>query len=181
MSMKKTRGFSMLEVLVTLLVLNLGVLGIAGLQTLSVNNTEAGRYQSLATMLASSMAASMQANVAYWGSPPTTININQNGNPPKVQHGPATFNGTCIGSACSASQMASFDLQNWAAALNSSLPVGQATISCSTVASPAICTLTVTWMEKNVALHNPTGTETGQLASGTASQHSYQTLVSMIQ
>jgi type IV pilus assembly protein PilV len=180
MSMKKARGFSMLEVLVTLLVLNLGVLGIAGLQTLSVNNTEAGRYQSVATMLTSSMAASMQANVAYWGSPPASLTVNLHSTP-KVLHGPPTFNGTCIGSACSASQMAAFDLQNWADALGNSLPVGQATITCSTAVSPAICTLTVTWMEKNIALHNPTGTETGLLASGASTTHSYQTLVSMIQ
>jgi type IV pilus assembly protein PilV len=179
--MNRARGFSMFEVLVTLVVLNLGVLGMAALQTLSVNNTEAGRYQSVATMLTASMAATMQANVAYWGSPPSTININTGANPPNVLLGPPTFSGTCIGSACSATDMAAFDLQNWAAALDSSLPSGQATLTCSTVVTPAICTLTVTWLEKNIALHNPTGTETGQLASGTAAQHSYQTIVSMIQ
>lgn len=177
--MRKARGFSMLEVLVTLLVLNLGVLGIAGLQTLSVNNTQAGHYASVATMLASSMAAEMQANVAYWGSPPATIDVNLH-NTPKVQHGPPTFNGTCVGSACSASQLASFDLQNWATSLGTLLPVGKATISCSTASTPAICTLDVTWMENNVALHNATGSETGLLASGVSTTHDYQTLVSMV-
>ena len=174
--MRKQRGFTMLEVLISILVIMLGVLGLAGLQLLAISNTEAGRYQSLATTLASSMEAAMQGNIAYWGTPPPTITVNGT----TITNGPAAYAGTCVGTVCSPTQMAYFDLLNWGTALASGLPSGQATITCPATASPAVCTLTLTWSEKNVALQAATGTETGSLATSTVSTHTYQALVSLI-
>ncbi|MDD5297926.1 MAG: type IV pilus modification protein PilV [Rhodocyclaceae bacterium] len=175
--MRKELGFSLLEAMISMFVIMFGVLGLSGLQMLAINNTEMARYQSLATMMASSMATSMQANVAYWGTPPPTIMVNRS----SISGGPPSFTGTCAGSVCSAPQMAYYDLSNWGMALSSNLPSGQATIQCSQSSTPAICTMTLSWSEKNIALHNPTSGASGMLATGTASTHSYQTLVSMRQ
>jgi type IV pilus assembly protein PilV len=175
--MRKDSGFSLVEAMVSLFVIMFGVLGLAGLQMLAINNTETARYQSLATMLASSMAASMQANAAYWGTPPPTITVNGT----TVSGGPPSFTGTCVGNVCTAPQMAYYDLTNWGSAMANGLPSGQGNIQCSQSSTPAVCTLTLSWSEKNLALHNTSTGATGMLASGTASTHSYQTLVSVRQ
>jgi type IV pilus assembly protein PilV len=177
--MKKSHGFAMLEVLISLLIIMVGVLGLAGLQLMSINNTEVARYQSLATMLASNMATQIQSNIAYWGTSTAALNITVVGS--TVTGGP-TSGANCKTSVCTASQMAYYDLQNWGSAMIGTMPSGQGAVVCSaTVAkiSPAVCTLTITWNEKNIALTNPTGTEAGQFASGTNKQHSYQTMVTV--
>ena len=173
--MKRQSGFSMLEVMIALVILMFGLLGIGRLQLLAVNNTEVGRYHGLATMLASSMAAAMKANLTYWKTPPNNITVNKT----TITGGPPTYGGTCINVACTSAQMAYFDLSQWGTALSGTLPVGTATIACNNSVAPAVCTITVNWMEKNVALGNPTGAEKGQFASGTVGTNSFQTLATM--
>lgn len=179
MSMKRERGFSMLEVLVSMLVIMLGALGIAGMQLLAITSTENARYQNVATMLGGSLAAAMQANVAYWGTPPANVAVTGATN----VGGPVAAAGlTCQGAAnvCNNTQMAAYDLSKWGGELATLLPSGIADITCPGGKSPAICTVTLTWKEKNVALHNAAGTETGDLRSGKATDHTYQTLVSIL-
>ena len=174
--MNKQRGFSMLGVLISMLISTFAVLGIAGMQLLAIKNTDAARYNSLATMLASSMATKMQANILYWGSPPATVTING----ASVTNGPPALGSgvTCLNSACTAAQMARYDLNNWGTDMANGLPAGQGTIGC-TASTPAVCTLTISWSETNIALYNPTGTETGALASGTTATHNFKTIVSI--
>ena len=114
--MKKQSGFSMLEVLVSLLIIMIGALGMAGIQMLSISNTEIARYQSLAALLASSMAAEIQANQKYWGTAPTGISVTGGA----VSGGPSAS--SSCGSACTASQVAGNTLQTWATSIANVLP-----------------------------------------------------------
>lgn len=177
--MKKTAGFAMLEVLISMLLIMIGVLGIAGMQMFAINNTENARYQSLAVILASGMAAMMQANVAYWSTPPVSIIVNG----ATITGGPAATANDCTAVACagnSGGEMAYYDLKSWGSALAAGLPSGTGVISCPTGSTPAICKLTLTWSEKNTALSNPTGAESGVLATGTVNaNYTYSTLVSI--
>ena len=199
MPMKNESGFAMLEALIAMLIIMIGVMGIAGMQMLAINNTENGRYQSLATMLTSSMAAEMQANVAYWGAPPTKLTVIA-GVPAILTLGSGTAldnTGTCGTAVCTPAKMAYYDLQSWGTLMTAAggLPSGQGLIQC-TGASPPYppqCTLTLIWSEKNIALTNATGTETGQFAAASATagsvatgavignNHSYQTTISIQQ
>ena len=174
LSIKKESGFAMLEVLISMLIIMFGVLGIAGMQMLAINNTENARYQSLATILASSMAAKMQANKAYWAAPATLISVGST-----ITNSPSSYTGTCIGSVCSAADMATYDLITWRNSITGLLPSGTASISCPGLTSPTVCRLTLTWSEKNIALNNSIGGESGALATGTVKPYSYQTLVSI--
>ncbi|MHB1655104.1 MAG: type IV pilus modification protein PilV [Burkholderiales bacterium] len=174
--MKQELGFTMLEILVSMIVIMIGVLGIAGMQMLSINNTEIARYQSLAALSASGIAAKMQANPAYWVTPATnTITINGT----SVGSGPAA--GNCLNAVCSPTQLAGYDLQNFGQMISSVLPSGQATITCTTaIATPTVCALQLNWLEKNVALNNPSSTNAGNIfSSGTENVQSYQTEVSI--
>jgi type IV pilus assembly protein PilV len=192
--MKKEHGFAMLEVLISLLVILFGALGIAGMQLMAINNTETARYQSVATMLASSMSAKMQTNYEYWSTvvPPgyiTVVGSTITGSGVAVV---PSYTGLCRNTDLTAVMTAACDLKNWGAAMarlaNSdgdtfygmALPGASGKIECQP-STPMVCKLTISWSEKNIALGNPTGTEMGVLAAGTAQPHSYQTLVSIQQ
>lgn len=175
--MKTQRGFSLIEVLVSLLVLAFGVLGMAGMQSMGIYNTELGRYNSRAAIQAGSIAAAMKADVAYWGTPPTSVQVQGS----SVTGGPATYNGTCVyPSVCTPAQLAYYDLATWGNDIATNLPGGTMAIACNLTVSPAVCTVTISWFEKNMQLHNPAVAASGQLATGTVQTHSYQTLVSVL-
>ena len=173
--MKRESGFAMLEVLISMLIIMFGVLGLAGMQMLAINNTENARYQSLATVLASSMAAKMQANKAYWAAPATLISVGTT-----ITNSPSSYAYSCINTVCSPADMATSDLKQWQANITTLLPSGTARIDCPGLTSPTVCNLTVIWSVKNIALNNPTGTESGALATGSVNLcYTYQTLVSI--
>ena len=74
----RCRGFSLLEVMVALVIIAIGMLGIAKMQGLALASTSASRARALAAIEASSLAAAMQANRGYWASPnsaPGTITV----------------------------------------------------------------------------------------------------------
>jgi type IV pilus assembly protein PilV len=175
--MRIQSGFAMLEVLISMLIM-FGVLGIAGMQMMAINNTENAHYQSRAAILASTMAANMQANKAYWAAPASLINIS--GAPPSlvITNSPSVYT-TCLETVCSAVQMAEYDLTEFGKAIAGFLPSGSASISCPGLTSPTVCSITLTWSEKNVALNNATGAESGVLATGKVNPYTYQTLVSI--
>ena len=185
-------GFALLEVLISMVIAMVGVLGVAGIQLLAINNTGTARCQNQAAILASSMAAQMQANVAYWGSPPTNVGVTNN--TITVGSGSPTIPASdCFLTVCSAQQLAYYDLQSWGVAMASALPlaVGQTlpsgggnvayggAIACPTV-SPMVCQITIYWSENNIALssNNQSGA-TGLLAPGKSAVHQYTTLVSI--
>lgn len=172
--MKKQTGFSMLEVLVSIIVIMIGALGMAGIQMLSISNTEIARYQSLAALLASSMTAEIQGNGgngSYWRGAPTGISVTGG----VVTGGPTAS--TSCGVSCSSSEVAGNALQTWATSIANVLPTATGTVSCSS--TPAICTVRLQWTENNVALNKTTGTETGIFATGQQSAQSYQTVVTI--
>src|SRR2546430_13031518 len=61
-----SRGFSLVEVMVAVIVICVGMLGIAKLEALSVSNTTTARLRSLAAIEAASLAAAKHTNRQYW-------------------------------------------------------------------------------------------------------------------
>lgn len=60
----KNRGISLIEVLITILVIGIGLLGLAGLQSVSMKNTYQASQRSQAMWLAQEIAERMRANPA---------------------------------------------------------------------------------------------------------------------
>lgn len=58
------RGISLLETLIAVLVLAIGLLGVAGLQTTNLKNSQSAHQRTMAVMLAGSMAERIRANTA---------------------------------------------------------------------------------------------------------------------
>ena len=106
-------GFTLIEVLVSVIILSIGLVGVAGLQAISLKNNQSSFMRSQATALAYDMADRMRANVlsATTGLyDPTAA---------------ATTSGCASTSGCSEQQMAENDLAEWNAAITTYLPMGQ--------------------------------------------------------
>lgn len=172
--MRRQAGFSLLEVMVSLLVLMFGVLGVLGLQAMAINNTELGRYNSRAAIQAVSLAATMKANSAFWTATPTPA-VTATGSTVMVNGSALTASNTFPGGAT-----AFADLSTWSVDITGSLPGGNLVIACDATVTPQVCTVTIAWFEKTLTLHNVQGKPVGPLASATAQTHSFQTLVSIL-
>jgi type IV pilus assembly protein PilV len=154
---RRMRGFSLVEVLVSLVIIAVGLLGIAKIQTIAYAETGTSSLRSIAAIEASSMAASMRANRAYWaiGGSVTPALIVTVAGTAITSTTDAAMTGTpdCAvpGSPCTKEAMATYDVQKWARALNDVLPAGAvygATINCPTTPTPINCTITITWTER---------------------------------
>ena len=176
----RVHGFSLVEVMVALLVISIGLLGIAKMQALALSNTSGARLRSLAAIEAQSLAATLQADRNYWGTIPTKTTASISGgtvsaasdnilSAPQNCLKPATGAGT----PCTAQKMAGYDLQQWATDFNNVIGAkanGLAAISCTiaTAKDPVSCMITINWTEaavngnaaeatgSNAALINPT-------------------------
>jgi type IV pilus assembly protein PilV len=152
-------GFSLVEVMVAVVVICVGLLGIAKMQAMAVSNTNMSRQRSLAAIEAASIASAMHSNREYWASFPTAFSVQiASGAPagalpvvvstdPSLQAqtiadiGPPVLS-PCIGTnnglpTCSplaagnSAALAAFDLSRWWNALSQLLPYPvTATVNC---------------------------------------------------
>jgi type IV pilus assembly protein PilV len=107
------RGFTLLEVLVALVILSIGLIGLAGLQSASLKQNYNAYLRSQATALAYNMADRVRANALGASS------SNYNG-----ISGTAT-SGCVSTSGCTEADMAANDVFEWNADLASLLPLGE--------------------------------------------------------
>ena len=150
-------GFSLIEVMVALLIISIGLLGVARMQAQAIGNTKVSSSRSIAAIHAASMASAMHANKAYWAAGLAPASAAVTG----TSISDATLNGQtvtdCVANSCSPVQMAAFDLQAWGSSLLAQLPAGAGTVVCSTTLGTIIsCSVTVTWNEKYIGLNTAT-------------------------
>lgn len=144
-------GFSLIEVLVALIVLSVGLLGIAKMEALALSSTSVAARRSLAAIEAASLADSMHVNGAYWGTA-SGVNITVSGD--QVTQGlPVSPAPSCEDTPCAAPNLASYDLQKWADSLSSLLPDDLATVACN-ASTPIQCLITISWNEQAVAINS---------------------------
>ena len=181
-------GVGLVEVLVTLIVLSIGLLGLAALQLTGLRSNSGAESRSTASMLASDIADRMRAN-------PTAVDNNDFSNidttnisclsPPVKQCGDY-YDGSAhvTATSCTADQMATYDLKVWYCGTTNGtaqhggfssslthplLPSGRATINCndSDPSDADACTngsthtITVSWTPTNPDINkNTAGTTT---------------------
>jgi type IV pilus assembly protein PilV len=169
--------------MVAVIVICVGLLGIAKMQALALSNTTTSRLRALAAIQAAGLAAAMHSNREYWAgaAPPATTTFNAGGagrffstdaalqaaanaalpagrnTPDAIQSCVGSANAVAVcGGAAGVVNLAAFDLARWAASLNALLPNPQSTISCAFLAggpAPPSCTIVVSWSEKAVAMN----------------------------
>ena len=160
MNARSMRGFSMIEVLVSLVIISVGLLGIAKIQLLAYSETNTASLRSIAAIEAASMASSMRANRTYWatGASLNPANLTFNITGPTVTSSdpamPPSPDCAVPGTPCTTTDMAAYDVMQWATALNSVLGASAAptaVIDCPTTITPINCTISVTWTERMMA------------------------------
>ncbi|MCW5618894.1 MAG: type IV pilus modification protein PilV [Nitrosomonas sp.] len=132
----KSRGISMLEVLITILIVSLGLLGMAGLITTGMKSNATAHYRSVATNQAQDIADRMRANLSgvrdgFYDALTTSI--------------PAGTD--CIATECNALQVSVFDHAQWNDVNARVLPGGAGTVTGSLVDGFLIV---VMWVEKEM-------------------------------
>ena len=131
-------GITLIEVLVTVIILAIGFLGLASVQLLGTRNISNSNYRTLATIYAYDMAERMRANQVG-------VNI---GSYNAVTSTGATAPGCTT--FCSPAQMADRDTAEWddlltASPVDGGLPGGAGTVSYD--AGDDVYTITVSWLE----------------------------------
>jgi type IV pilus assembly protein PilV len=144
----KQNGFSMLEVLITLLIIAVAMLGTAGLQLNALRLNKSSQTRTQAIFLASDIAERMEANKAQailgsYAIAATSSVI-----------APSTF---CDTAACNPLSLANWDLYQWGTAI-SALPTATWSIT-STGTNPITYTIAINWVER---VDNKTSTTSGQ-------------------
>lgn len=177
------RGFTLIEVMIALVLIAVGLLGLAKTGALAVSNTQLASTRSLVALQASSLAAAMQSNKAYWesGVAPTVFST-QGTVVIDNQTGVLSLAGpncaTAPAPACTPAQLAAYDLQSWAANLTQLLPSATAAFTCTNVAGAQIsCVITVSWAEKYVAVNRSTATGTAASGGAQTATQSYSLYV----
>jgi type IV pilus assembly protein PilV len=131
----KQQGFTLLEVLIALLVLSIGLLGLAALQTTGLRSNEMASMRTTATMLAYDISDRMRAN------PRGTTDGDY-----VIDSGPVTVSVTdCTSTDCATDELATFDLSQWKTAI-ARLPGGKGDIT-QTAGPPLVHTITIRWDE----------------------------------
>lgn len=144
---KREHGFSLLEVLIALLVLSVGLLGIAGLQSISLKYNHQSYERSQATVLISEMIEKITSNPVA-----TRAGAFDNVPPGNTSASYAGF-GACPAS-CTTAQLATYDLFRWKSSIEDpkKLAQGTGTITRATPAPQHVFNITVTWQENNLQM-----------------------------
>lgn len=132
----RQHGFSLLEILIALMVLSIGLLGLAALQTMSLRMGHDSYQRTQATMLAYDMVDRMRANPQGLADGHYNV-VMADDNP---------SGGDCVTSTCSTADLAAYDIRTWHSTLEEKLSDGKGTIS----TSGARRTITIQWRENDV-------------------------------
>ena len=126
----KLSGFTLLEVLITLVILAIGLLGLAGLQAIGLQQNHSAYQRTQATLLAYDIADRMRANIDAIDNYRTAV----------PQSKPA-----CLTSpGCASIVMAQHDLYEWDLALKDALPTPVAAI---TNGAAGTYLIRITWLD----------------------------------
>jgi type IV pilus assembly protein PilV len=153
------RGFSLVEIMVALIVLSVGLLGIARMQTLALSSTSVASQRSMAAIEAESLAGAMHANRGYWSnSDPSAATILVSGSAVSVSAGAPSLSAAlsaatdCSAGSCTPEKMAAYDLTRWGADLKGVLPGNYTKVQCGKI-TPVTCVITITWAESAMGVN----------------------------
>lgn len=142
-------GFGLLEVLVAVLVVAIGLLGIAGLQLKSLQYNHNSYVRSQATMLATDIADRIRANLPGADTAGYADIDGSEGN------GSAAPSPDCRVIDCTPAQIANHDAILWTRQVRTTLPNGVGVVTCTDVAGVAgscspgsVHAITVNWFER---------------------------------
>ncbi len=142
--MKKNNGFTLIEVLISMLILAIGLLGLAALQMTTLRQNLSAYHRTQATQFAYDIADRMRVNI-------NNAKLGSNSVYHKKTAASASKQTSCttVASSCSSAQMAEQDLFEWYERLGSVLPNGLGVIESIDSIDKRLFTIRVSWNDKN--------------------------------
>jgi type IV pilus assembly protein PilV len=155
---RKQTGSSLIEILISILIVSLGMMAMAGMQAYSIASQKNSLYRSIASTLANELAEMIRLN------PPGLNALNYNIALMSTVADPAPNLTACPGVAdatvapaeypfCnSAANLAAFDITSFQRRVRSSLPIGGVEVVANVAIAPARSTadIWITWQEPGV-------------------------------
>ncbi|WP_394754831.1 type IV pilus modification protein PilV [Crenothrix sp.] len=148
------KGFTLVEVLVATVIMAIGLLGLAAMQTIALKDNQDAFFYTQASSLAYEMSDRIKANAVAWqdaASIPADTPCDK----------------SCdFAAPCSADEMATFDYCAWQSNVRSRIAGATATVAASPVLDPlsTVCTdntgsrlcLTISWDRNHQQVDDPT-------------------------
>lgn len=134
-SKQRQAGVGMVEILVTVLVLAIGLLGVVSMQYMSLKSANDAHNRYLAAMYTQELAERMRGNQV-------AVEAGAYNSESKA--------GSICTTNCSTQQMAASDIREWLDNIEADLPNGAGTISALGPIGKRKFTLTVTWDEADI-------------------------------
>lgn len=126
-------GFSLVEVLIALVIMSVGMLGIAGLYVQSMQAGRTSMFRHHAVTMAGDVADRIRANPTAGGAYTAATGTDN----------------SCVGGTvvCTPAQMAANDILIWRDEALNILPAGNIAVAFDNTVTPPIYTITVSWTE----------------------------------
>jgi type IV pilus assembly protein PilV len=119
------KGVGLIEVLVTMLILAVGLLGLAGLETQSLRYSHEAYLRTQTSVLAGDMIDRLRAN--------SSIALTTNNYNFSLTDTPTGLANACETAACSGANLAAYDFKQWRDEIESQLPGGGGSVTPSTI------------------------------------------------
>lgn len=150
------RGFSMLEVLITLVIVATALFGTAGLQLYAMRMNQSGQFRTQAIFLASDIAERMEANRAAAVAGSYTLPLTD------------TMGSTasdCANADCGETALAEWDLVQWGNSVFGLLPGASWQVTQTAAGNPSTYEIVINWTDRR--------TNTEYATSGTGETFAY--------
>ena len=118
---KIQHGFTLVEVMVAMVIFSVGLLGLAGLQSLGMTNNQTAYYRTVAMQMASNMSDRMRTNIS-------AVNAGTY-NAVAAVAVPAPLVTDCIAATCTPAALGAFDIFEWQTTIAAELPQGRGSVT----------------------------------------------------
>lgn len=136
----RQHGVTMIEVLVTLVIVAVALLGTAGLQLYAMKLNKSGQFRTQAVFAASDLFERMEANksAAIAGNYAVTLT--------SVVSLAAT---DCAAAACNSTALAADDMSKWETTVAAMLPQATWNVTQTAVGPPSDYTIVINWIDRS--------------------------------
>jgi type IV pilus assembly protein PilV len=140
---RRTRGSSLLEVLIAVLILSFGLLGLGGLAAAAQQYVKMAQFQSIGTLMAADLGERMRGNIEGFQRDGYVRTQAYSTTPVSIP--------TCkVAVACEPGELAAIDLAQWVDELQKRLPGGDAYVQRGT-ANKLAADIWIVWIDPELA------------------------------